>query len=123
MVVVDGERTTQPHEPMQWWEFETNDATYLTWQQHDGLWAGLEFIGADRSKRRNDAFLNRFAQEPQWISPTLEAVQDAVRKIILTRRRLLASVTPQPDPNKQWEIPQTALPTPYASGPVIKKKA
>lgn len=83
---------TMDNEILQWWEFETTEAVYLTWQQPSGTWAGIEFIGADRSKRRNDAFLARFSQEPQWVSPSLLEAQEAIRRVIVSRARLLESI-------------------------------
>ena len=81
-------------EPLRWWEFDAPGADgplYLTWQFPDntGRWGGIEFIGENRSTRRNNAFLSRFDQEPQWISESLREAQETVMRIITCRRRLL----------------------------------
>lgn len=77
---------------LQWFEIETPEACYLTWQQESGQWAGVEFIGAECYKRRNDAFLARFAQTPQWVVPDLEASQAMIQQVVLSRQRLMASM-------------------------------
>lgn len=80
---------------LQWWEFDTPQALYLTWRRHDGTWAGLEFLmSPTSSSRRNETFIKRHALdvEPQWVSASLEEAQAMIRQMVLGRARLTASM-------------------------------
>lgn len=108
-------------ETLDWFEFGTPDALYLLWRQRAGNWGGIEFVGDDRSNRRNKSFLARFEEIPQWVAVSLQAAKTIMEQVIVSRRRLEAQLNPPPSVPwtqkqafKQQPIPQFIQPGDWA---------
>lgn len=97
-------------EELNWYEHETDTAVYLLWRRADNTWGGIEFIGADRSKVRNDTFLARKTADAQWESLTLDGAYTLMERVIAARARLQRALqvgvmgAPQQagQPNDDW---------------------